>query len=234
MIFTFQSIFTALLLGFTPALLWLKFWLQEDRLHPEPRNAIALTFFTGMCIVLMVIPVQKLVATFPISQLFVITCWAYIEECAKYAGAYIAILTKKVVDEPLDPLIYMITIALGFAALENTLFLLNPLSGTHIAEIALTSNFRFFGATLLHVVCSSVIGLGLALSFHIHGTRRSEYMVVAVILSGGLHALFNVFILSAGKENILLTFSAVWILAILLFLAFEYIKRLPTNQLKNS
>lgn len=230
--FSFESIVTALALGFLPALIWLWFWLQEDRLHPEPRMSIAMTFFTGMCVVLMVIPIEKFVATFHISQMAVIVAWGYIEEAAKFAATYVAILTKPVVDEPVDPLIYMITVALGFAALENTLFLLNPLSGTHFAEIALTSNFRFFGATLLHVVCSSVIGVALSLSFIRHGFRKFEYIVIGVILSGGLHALFNIFILSSGKQNILVTFSVVWVGAVLLFLAFEYIKRLPAFQLR--
>lgn len=226
MLFTPTTLITALLFGFLPALLWLWFWLKEDRLHPEPRAALALTFFTGMCIVLMVIPLQKLIATLGFTQSIVLVSWAYIEEIGKFLGAYLAILTKRIVDEPLDPLIYMITVALGFAALENTLFLLNPLSGTTVAEVALTGNFRFFGATLLHVVSSSIIGLSLALSFYLHGYRKIEYVIFGVILSGGLHALFNIFILNSHKENILLTFSIVWILVVGLFLSFECIKRI--------
>ena len=34
--------------GMLPALFWLWFWLQEDKLHPEPRSRIMLAFLGGM------------------------------------------------------------------------------------------------------------------------------------------------------------------------------------------
>ena len=224
MIITPLSLLTALILGVIPALLWLWFWLYEDRLHPEPRTALALTFFTGMCLVLMVIPIQKLFASVLTSQLIIFTGWAFIEEVAKYLGAQLAILKSKVVDEPIDPMIYMITIALGFAALENTLFLMNPLSGTTLAETIFTGNFRFFGATLLHVLCSSIVGAALALSFYIHGYTHRLHVVAGVILAGSLHTLFNLSIITFGGSALFMTFASVWLGIILLLLFFQYIK----------
>ena len=53
----------ALLGGITPSLLWLWFWLKEDRCAPEPKGLIALSFFAGMAIVYFVLPLQKLVAS---------------------------------------------------------------------------------------------------------------------------------------------------------------------------
>jgi RsiW-degrading membrane proteinase PrsW (M82 family) len=228
MILTLESLLLALIFGFIPPLLWLFFWLREDKLHPEPRTALALTFFTGMCMVILVIPLQKIVQTFGVTDAVQYGAWAYIEEIAKYAAAYMVVLTKKVVDEPLDPLIYMITASLGFAALENVLFLLNPNSGEVVAQTIMTGTMRFMGANVLHIACSSVVGIALAVSFYRHGFPHAVYALWGVILAGALHTAFNVFILQTSGAGIFGIFMYVWAGILLLLLAFEYIKRSVT------
>lgn len=173
----------------------------------------------------MVIPLQKIVQSFNISDALQYAAWAYIEETAKYLGALLVVLKKKVVDEPLDPLIYMITVALGFSALENVFFLLNPSSGSIAAQTIMTGTMRFVGANLLHVACSAAVGVALALSFYKHGMLHRAYAVSGVILAGALHTLFNIFILATSGAGIFGVFVYVWVGIIALLLAFEYIKR---------
>lgn len=228
MLFTAHTLLLAFCFGFLPPVVWLYFWLQEDTLHPEPRTAVALTFFTGMVMVIMVIPIQQMVQSLHLSETIQYTAWAYIEECAKYFAVYLTVLKRPVVDEPLDPLIYMITAALGFSALENTFFLLNPASGTFAAQTILSGVMRFMGANILHIVCSSVIGAALALSFYIHGFLHRVYVISGVILAGLLHTLFNVFILGSSGAGIFGVFVYVWSGVIALLLFFEYIKRRST------
>jgi RsiW-degrading membrane proteinase PrsW (M82 family) len=175
--------------------------------------------------VVMVIPLQKLVQSLQVTEYVQYASWAYIEEVAKFFAAYLVVLTKKIVDEPLDPLIYMITVALGFSALENVFFLLNPSSGAYAAQIVMTGGMRFMGANLLHTVCSSVVGVALALSFYMHGATRRAYALSGVILAGALHTLFNVFILGTSGAGIFAVFVYVWGGVLALLLAFEYIKR---------
>lgn len=225
MVLSLDSLLLALLFGFVPPLLWLYFWLREDVLHPEPRRVIALTFFTGMCMVIMVIPLQKMVQSLQVTDYMQYAAWAYIEEIAKFFAAYLVVLTKKVVDEPIDPLIYMITVALGFSALENVFFLLNPASGSVTAQVIMTGSMRFMGANLLHTVCSSVVGVALGLSFYRHGFPRRTYALAGVILAGALHTLFNIFILGTSGAGIFGIFVYVWVAVIAILLAFEYIKR---------
>ena len=123
--------------GILPALLWLWFWLKEDKARPEPRGLIMLAFIAGMITVPLVIPLEKMaceivtqnsgcLTTGSFQGILLIVLWAAIEELMKYGSAVLTVLRRKAVDEPLDPVIYMITIALGFAALENTFFLMNP------------------------------------------------------------------------------------------------------------
>lgn len=222
---TLKTLLFAFLGGLLPALLWLWFWLREDRRCPEPKWLIIFSFVVGMIIVPVVLPFEKLAATYIVGTA-VVVLWAAIEEIFKYLGAYIAVLRRREMNEPIDAVIYMITVALGFAALENALFLLGPLADGNISASILTGNLRFFGATLLHTLSSATIGVAMALSFYKRKASKRVYVTVGVILSIILHSLFNFFIIETNGEKILTVFAFVWIGIIFLFLIFEKIKRI--------
>lgn len=212
--------------GVFPALAWLWFWLREDRAHPEPRKLIALAFFAGMVTVAVVIPIQKYVASFLVGQTLIFTVWSAIEEILKYAAARLTVLWRRDDDEPIDPVIYMVTVALGFAALENALFLLSPLAGDTAVQTLLTGNLRFVGATLLHVLSSAVIGVALALSFYKSAAAKRAYALGGVILAIALHGSFNFLILNTAEEHLLRTFGLVWVGLVALLAVLEYVKRI--------
>ena len=219
--------------GILPALAWLWFWRREDSAHPEPRRLIALAFLAGMVAVGVVIPMEKFVQPFILSQTLLFTVWSAMEELIKYVMARLTVLHKHEDDEPIDSVIYMVTLALGFAAAENTLFLLSPLSGDTIMQTILTGDLRFVGATLLHVLSSAVIGVALALSFYKSKKQKRHYIVVGVILAAALHATFNFLILNTPEEHLLRTFGLVWLGLIVLLAMLEYIKRIHPVVIKN-
>ena len=212
--------------GILPALAWLWFWRREDSAHPEPRRLIALAFLAGMVAVGVAIPLEKMVAPFIASTTLVFTVWSAMEEIIKYAMARLTVLHRYQDDEPIDSVIYMVTVALGFAAAENTLFLLSPLSGDTVTQTILTGDLRFVGATLLHVLSSAVIGCALGLSFYKKPSIRRWYALAGVILAGALHATFNFLILNTPQEHLLRTFGFVWLGLIVLLGMLEYIKRI--------
>lgn len=222
---SFQTLLFALFGGIFPALLWLWFWLKEDKKRPEPRGLIILTFIAGMVAVPLVLPFEKFFdARF--SGILVIVLWAATEEIFKFAGAYFAVLKRKEMDEPIDAVIYMITIALGFAALENTLFLLNPLIDGDFVNTIINGNLRFLGATLLHTLSSAAIGIMIALSFYRKKVFKKTYAFLGLILAIVLHTLFNFFIMKESGSQMLTVFFFVWIGIIILILLFEKIKRI--------
>ena len=219
-------IITAFAGGTFPALAWLWFWRREDSKPPEPRRLIALAFFAGMVTVAIVIPVQKLIQPFFVNAAMMFTAWSGIEELMKYLVARVTVLRRRDDDEPIDPVIYMVTVALGFAAAENALFLLSPLSGSTFLETILTGNLRFVGATLLHVLSSAVIGAALGLSFYKTERLKRIYALFGVILAVILHSSFNFLILNTPEEHLLRTFGYVWIGLVALLAVLEYIKRI--------
>lgn len=231
-----EVVLAAAMGGVLPALAWLWFWRREDSAHPEPRRLIALAFFAGMVSVAVVIPLERFVQPYLNSitllggivtgQTLVFTAWSFIEEVMKYCAARITVLKRREDDEPIDPVIYMVTVALGFAAAENTLFLLSPLGGDSLVQTFITGNLRFIGATLLHVLSSAVIGVAIALSFYRIRRIKRKYVFTGVILAGVLHSAFNFLILNAAEETLFRTFSFVWLGVIALLAILEYIKRI--------
>lgn len=241
-----QTILLAFFGGLLPAIIWLFFWLQENDAHPEPNRYIILTFIYGMLGVPLALAIQFAINSsllghfdikeglniFPITGLIVILSLAATEEIFKYLAAYQGGLKRrKIRKEPMDDVIYMITAALGFAALENTLFLIGPLLDGNTELAIITGNFRFVGATLLHVASSAIIGMFSAFSYFKLQKVKKRYFLSGFILAIGLHAAFNLFIIK-NDGAVLLAFLFVWILIIAIIFLFEKIKSIHVEQIK--
>ncbi|PCI30806.1 hypothetical protein COB52_01025 [Candidatus Kaiserbacteria bacterium] len=211
--------------GIVPAMIWVWFWNKEDAKHPEPTQLIVAAFLVGMVAVAAVIPLQKM-AMMILTGTPMIIAWAAIEEIMKFALAYFTVLAHKANNEPIDALIYLITVSLGFAAAENALFLIDPIANSGIVESILTGNFRFLGATLLHVLSSSLIGLALGLSFYKRKVVKFWYVSIGLVLAIVLHGSFNFFILRSDGNELLRVFAFVWLGLILLLISFEQVKRI--------
>ena len=228
------AVFVAFLGGVLPALLWLTFWLLEDRLHPEPKRYIFFCFIAGMILVVpihigdylfgIVLPLEKL-ALAHFSGIKLLFVWACIEEIAKFAAAYVVALRARVFDEPLDAVIYLVTVALGFSAAENALFLMNPIMQGDLLKVLVTGDLRFIGATLLHTLSSATIGIALAFAFYQGRVARLWAVVCGVILAVALHTLFNFFILKAGSMATFWIFLVIWLGIIAILLGVERIKK---------
>jgi RsiW-degrading membrane proteinase PrsW (M82 family) len=218
----------AFLGGLIPTLFWLWFWLREDTARPEPRMLILSAFIAGMLVVGAVLPLQKFAMSRFEGQNLIFV-WVIIEEVLKYSAALMVVLWNKAVDEPIDAIIYMITIALGFSALENTLFMYNPLIDGNFADSALVGQFRFIGATLLHTLASGTVGIFMALSYYKRDIVRIGSATLGLCIAIVLHALFNFFIMDGSDDatdgsTVLGVFMFVWMGIIVLFLVFEKVK----------
>lgn len=227
----------ALIGGIIPAFIWLWFWLKEDRLHPEPKWMICFTFLGGVVATAFAYPAEKFIAGINLQGEFaLLLSWAIVEEVLKLFFVAIIALQSRHYDEPIDAVIYMITGALGFAALENGLFLLDPLTGGDISSGIILGNFRFVGATLLHVACSATIGIFIALAW-----KRSRLYLTASVLVGLyiavlLHTLFNFTIIRSEGDHLYLTFSILWTVVVAILFVAERIKHIrePDSRLRPS
>ncbi len=229
----FSDLIFVLAGGIIPALFWLWFWLKEDRLHPEPRRLIIMTFFAGMLVVGLALPLEHLVQ-YVFKRLGLLLAWegflllffwALAEEYSKYLAAKKTALCQKDFDEPVDAMIYLITAALGFAALENVLFLFSVVGDFGLQAGFSTANLRFTGSTLLHILSSAIVGSAISFSFF-----KQKYRFISVLiglfLATLLHAFFNFFVTRSSVEDIFQIFIPLWILVIGLLFLFEKVKKI--------
>lgn len=233
-----NTVLLAILGGVLPALAWLSFWLREDS-HPEPKKLIMKSFLYGMCAVPFALVAQFIInsifiqgqsiqtvffTNYPIAILSIIL-WAACEEYFKYKAAYNGGLNNKENNEPVDPMIYMITAALGFSALENTLFIFWPLLAGDSTIAFITGNMRFIGATMLHVATSAIIGMFASFSFYKNQEYKKRNILIGFIIAISLHTIFNSFIIRS-EEFTLIGFGTVWLTIILIIMIFEKVKKI--------
>jgi protease PrsW len=225
--------------GFLPAFVWLYFWLKEDE-APEPKHLLVLAFASGMLAIPIAFVFEKILFTellparagaldagsrlgYGLVGLFGA---AFIEEVAKYLAVLIFIFWRPEYDEPADAMIYLITAALGFAAVEN-IFYLSGAFGIEFGHGIDTLNLRFIGATLLHALSSAVLGFFIASAFFRSQLRREEAVFFGIVFATLLHALFNLSILVGGSGGVARIEPALVILilaGIFILFSFERVK----------
>jgi RsiW-degrading membrane proteinase PrsW (M82 family) len=204
--------------------------LREDKKRPEPAANIIRVFLLGGFIVFPAYLLEKWAAGsgFDLSGAIfpTIFIWAAIEETLKYGAVYLGAFRSRFFDEPVDAMVYMITAALGFAAVENTFFMLNALSqdGGGNLTFLLTGNFRFIGASVVHIVSSAIVGALVGLYYYGNTAKRVAAAVSGLAIAISLHALFNYSIIVHREARIMTTFVVLWLLALLVIFLFEKVK----------
>ena len=223
-----------IVLTFLPPLLWLLFYLREDR-HPEPKRLLLLVFLGGMlgtvpaifaeCGLISFLGQSCRDTTFPSNPLLLLFGISIIEEYTKYFVVKLLIMRKPDFDEPVDAMIYLITAALGFATLENVLFLF-PIyfHAGMLAGLQLALN-RFLGANLLHALSSGIVGYFLARAFFL--PKRHHFILLGLIIATLFHTIFNYLILIQNSldEGIFYIILLLTTMAVMVLMDFERLKK---------
>jgi len=109
------------------------------------------------------------------------------EETWKFLATLYLIRKLPEFDEPLDGMIYAMTVALGFAALENIEYMSRLGPGVLLARSLLS--------TPIHLACASIWGYGLSRARFI--SRHNRYFTTAIpylLAAAGVHAAFDFFL----------------------------------------
>ncbi len=221
-----SNLLIPLMVGFIPSVIWLIFWLHVDEDHREPFGLLLTCFIAGGISVLFATFIQqslKTAVTDPNSRIVV---WAAVEEVVKFLVFYLIAYKSDYDDHAIEPPIYMIVVALGFAALENIFYVLQPSVSANVTAIVLTGGLRFFGSTLLHTIASCLIGISIGLA---PKAFRGVAIVVGIGAAIFLHATFNFFILKHDTASVLQIYGYLWIAAIISHIILEKLRRIPLS-----
>lgn len=216
------------LFGLLPPLIWLFYYLKKD-VNPESKTNILKAFVAGGLITIPVyfietfflgadIPLSPFVAFLATNFIFV----AFIEEIFKFFTFKFGFENKPFLDEPVDYLIYMITIALGFATFEN-IFIFYQFNFADSAQVSLIVGIiRFLGPNLLHVLASGLLGIFI---YFAKTKKNILFIIFGIIIATALHGTFNLFIININ--NIFNIFLLVFVLLssfFILLMGFKFLK----------
>lgn len=199
--------FLAIPLGILPTLVWLAFYLKKD-LHPEPRHMIVLTFLAGMAVAPIALFAESgavavlegsLAASYFRDVVLLFLASAFIEEFLKFSVLRFVVIHNRAFDETVDAMVYLIIVALGFAAIENV-FVLGPMLEQGAQGAFITGIFRFWGANFLHALSSGILGYFFVRGAWMHGlllaTITHGFFNSAIVLGGGAGLLVVSLLLS--------------------------------------
>ncbi len=138
------------------------------------------------------------------------------EEALKATATVYATARFGNLDEPIDAMIYAMTVGLGFAALENALY------ATRFGNDVLL--VRFLWPVPAHMSYAAVWGYGLAVARFVHPERRAAVvMFPAVLLAGAIHAASNFLLFIQDTYAAMLSLAALGVLA---YIAHQRLTRL--------
>jgi len=216
----------ALIVPMIPGVIWLWIIYRTDWYEPEPKRLVLGTFGLGVIAIApafggerlagMVYPFLKYIeqaaltgVTAPIPM--AIGCFLVIgpcEELAKFLAVRLFVYRNKEFNEPLDGIIYAAAAALGFASLENVLYVIDWHTG-HVQWGAL--GIRSLLALPGHVIFATTWGYAL-------GRQKfdASYRVwPMVILAALLHGLYDFLLMYRPTQPLILLYMSLMVPIIL-------------------
>ncbi len=208
------------LLSLAPCVLWLWYFYSRSLYKRPSLRVIALTFLLGSVATLIAIPLN-LWGQSLFLNLFGPGVWTRVlvlflvvgpvEELCKLLAVAVYAYRRREFDEPLDGVIYSATGALGFAAIENVIYLSqnNPLL------VLLRGPLSNPG----HALFSSFWGMSLsrAKSAPNMVTQRFPIILRGWVIASLLHSTFDVLLLASERISILLFYVVIAALVALFF-----------------
>ncbi|MEW6028501.1 MAG: PrsW family intramembrane metalloprotease [Chloroflexota bacterium] len=125
---------TGVVLALVPAVVWLAFFYQQDRLEPEPKGHLFSVFVLGALLAAAVgIPLVEDVFNVPdwlyadtmTTILGGILVVGFVQEFLKYAAVRYSVYHSSEFDEATDGVVYATAAGLGYATVLNVMFVVN-------------------------------------------------------------------------------------------------------------
>ena len=169
-----------LALAIAPALFVFLYIYKKDRYEPEPLHLLAWVFFLGS---LSCIPAALVELLFPEGVFMSAVVAPVVEEMMKFLVVFLAVYRHPEFDEPMDGIVYATAAGLGFATLENILYVLE--GGVVVGII------RAVASVPGHVVFACIWGFALGTAKFRPANERTGLILTGLAGAMLMHGIFN-------------------------------------------
>jgi protease PrsW len=169
-----------LLLAIAPSFFVFLYIYRKDCYEPEPLHLLAWIFFLGA---LVCITAGLLELPFPEGVFSSAVVAPVVEESLKFLVVYLAIYRHPEFDEPMDGIVYATAAGLGFATIENILYVMD--GGIAVGII------RAIASVPGHVVFSCIWGFALGTAKFRPEKERAKIILTGLLGAMLLHGIFN-------------------------------------------
>ena len=198
------NIFT---LAIAPTIAYISWIYLKDRYDKEPINRLAKFFLLGVFMGVIALIVELLLLKLDILTGY--TSIIYIsfivagmtEEGLKAIVLIPNLLKEKYFNEKLDGIIYSMFLSLGFATLENVLYILKEDKST-VMEVGL---IRAIISTPAHMLFAITMGYYISkYKFSTEKFKKREYLILSVLIPILIHGVFDFILMIEYRWSIIL------------------------------
>ncbi|OPX70064.1 MAG: hypothetical protein A4E37_00177 [Methanoregulaceae archaeon PtaB.Bin056] len=184
------------LLAMAPGLFWLYYFYSKDRYDPEPVVWVLGIFLLGATVTVPVAVLEGVLGAVAGGILAAVVVAPVCEEIAKYLVVKKTVYRSRVFDEPVDGIIYAAAAGLGFATIENILYLFSAFDESLLLALQ-TGVVRGLISVPGHVLFSVMWGSALGMARFMPEQEGNRLVRNGLVLAMAAHALFNLLLFSA-------------------------------------
>ena len=184
---------TTLLITIVPSLIILSFFFLSDKFK-EPKQTIAVVFFLGILICLPAGIINDFMyETFNdgsdfserLSTSFLSAAWS--EELLKFIILYFIVLRRNEFNEPMDGIVYGVTVSLGFATYENYDYVFRLAESWEIDPYQMAI-WRSYSAVPMHGLMGCVMGFYFGMYAF---SANKKYLILCLLIPFIIHGFYN-------------------------------------------
>jgi RsiW-degrading membrane proteinase PrsW (M82 family) len=210
-----------LLISLAPVLAIIIFIYWKDKLDKEPKKLLFYSFLMGILSVFVTLIISFIINGFSLdhnnlnkyqSLLSCILGIGLVEEFSKFIFVRFYCYKKDAFNEPFDGITYAVMVSMGFAALENILYVFDNGMSVGIA--------RMFTAVPAHAVFAIIMGYYLG----IQKIKHKKYSgMIGLFLAAVIHGLYDYFLFNMKFNTMFLIYWLI-LFGVSIYLSFKAIK----------
>ena len=181
-------------LAMAPGIAICMFIYFKDKYNREPLGLLMLSFFMGVLAILPAVifqiafikPVERIMG----EGIYYTAVFSYLivalgEEGSKLLALRLVPFRRKAFDDPFDGIVYAVMVSMGFATLENIMYVTNHGIGTGI--------LRMFLSVPAHATFGVLMGYHIGLA-KFDPANRKRHMILAIFWPVFFHGTFDFFL----------------------------------------